>query len=353
MPVRTLDYSALTDPVSSDEVAAWRTAARQSGAPWSRGAAVIGPVSRIVLLAVLFGAVFLGALGNFFVDGVRHGDPVSVLLPLIFLGIGVWAIVTWWRARETSTGTWTSWYRLSAFAAANGMNFTPRQGPPNYPGEIFGIGRDAAALAHLTSTSGRYLDLGNYCYTTGSGRSSTTHYWGFMALALDRAMPNIVLDSKANNTLFGTNLPATLDKSQVLHLEGDFDKYFTLYCPKEYEQDALYIFTPDLMALLIDEAAPFDVELVDRWMFVYSAKPFAMKDPATLERLFTIADTVGAKTLTQTEHYADDRVGDPAINAVASQGLRLKHGVSILGVVIVAGFVVFWGWNFVRPFFGG
>ncbi len=143
-----------------------------------------------------------------------------------------------------------------------------------------------------------------------------------------------------------------LARDQVLPLEGDFDKHFTLYCPQEYEQDALYIFTPDLMALLIDEAAPFDVELVDQWMFVYSAKPFAMTDPAVLQRLFTIADTVGAKALDQTEHYADDRVGDGAANIVAPQGARLKRGVSTLGIVIIAALIAFWGWNLLGPFFG-
>ena len=92
----------------------------------------------------------------------------------------------------------------------------------------------------------------------------------------------------------------------MLSLEGDFDQYFTLYCPKQYERDALYVFTPDLMALCIDEAAPFDIEVIDKWMFVYSATAFDMQQPWVYERLLRIAFTVGAKTLTQTDHYADD-----------------------------------------------
>jgi hypothetical protein len=162
-------------------------------------------------------------------------------------------------------------------------------------------------------------------------------------------MPNIVLDSRANNSIFGSNLPATLRKDQVLQLEGDFDRYFTLYCPKEYEQDALYIFTPDLMALLIDEAAPYDVELVDEWMFVYSSKPFELADPAVLQRLFRIADTVGAKALDQTERYADERVGDFDANIVAPQGARLRRGTPVIAIVFVVIFVVIWGWSFLGP----
>lgn len=69
---------------------------------------------------------------------------------------------------------------------------------------------------------GRFLDMGNYRYTTGSGKNRTTHHWGYMVLALDRALPHMMLDSRANNRLFGaTNLPTYFKKDQVLSLEGD------------------------------------------------------------------------------------------------------------------------------------
>ena len=164
-----------------------------------------------------------------------------------------------------------------------------------------------------------------------------------MALQLDRALPHMVLDSRANNGLFGgTNLPATFTKDQVLSLEGDFNNYFTLYCPKQYERDALYVFTPDLMALCIDNAAPFDIEIIDKWMFVYSAAPFDMSTGAIYQRLFGIVDTVGAKTLTQTDRYADERVPTFAANFVAPQGARLKRGVPVVAIVIGVLAIGFW-----------
>ena len=70
----------------------------------------------------------------------------------------------------------------------------------------------------------------------------------------------MVLDSRDNNGLVGgATLPATFRRDQVLSLEGDFNRYFTLYCPRQYERDALYVFTSDLISLLNDEADPFDV----------------------------------------------------------------------------------------------
>ena len=137
----------------------------------------------------------------------------------------------------------------------------------------------------------------------------------------------------------------------MLHLEGDFDNYFTLYCPKEYERDALYVFTPDLMALLIDNASPFDVEIVDKWMFVYSSATLDLRQPAVHQRLLGIVDTVGAKALSQTERYADERVGDVTANIVAPQGRRLTRRISIGAVVAVAAFAVFWLWQLFGGFF--
>ena len=352
MPVRVLDYSALSEPVARADVAAWRARARASGALWARSTASIGSIIAAAVVAIVFVFIFGGVLISFVTEGIRNGNPIGVLFPVTFLLIVVAVAILALRGQVTRGGRWEQWLRLDRFARANGMTFTPVDGMPSYPGEIWGLGRDQTVLSHLTSASGRFLDIGNYRYITGSGRNQTTHNWGFLALALDRAMPNIVLDSKANNSLFGSNLPAVLDRKQVLHLEGDFDEHFTLYCPAQYEQDALYIFTPDLMALLIDEASPFDVELVDQWMFVYSSRPFEMTDPAVLQRLFTIADTVGAKALDQTEHYADDRIGDPAANIVAPQGARLKRGASLIGIVVVVVVVAFWGWNFFSSVFG-
>ncbi len=199
MPVRVLDYSALTEPVSSADVAAWRRAARASGAPWASDSTPLAAIVPVVLIALVAVFFFGGGLVSLFASGIQNGNPVGILLPLLFV-VGVIAVViAVARARLNRGGTWEGWMRLDRFARANGMLFTPRDAQPSYPGEIFRVGRDAAVLSHLESGGGiagpgRFLDLGNYRYTTGSGRSQTVHHWGFLAMRLDRAMPNILLD---------------------------------------------------------------------------------------------------------------------------------------------------------------
>ena len=253
-----------------------------------------------------------------------------------FLGDSGVSLERWGDTPEIGEAT----LRYLNFARANGLTFTTRKDRPDYPGMFFKVGRSVFAFNILRSTSDPFLEIGNLDVRDVSGEPEGV---GYLALRLDRKLPHIVLDSRQNNGVFGTpiaaatNLPEFLDRSQVLSLEGDFDKYFTLYCPKAYERDALYLFTPDLMALLIDNAAPFDVEIVDDWMFVYSTQHFDSLRPQAFLRLFTIRDTVHRKALKQSALYSDERVGSFAANVIASPGKRLKPGIlaSVIVVLVI------------------
>jgi hypothetical protein len=343
----TIDFSPLLKPSTPEEVAAFKAKAKADGvrwATWNSGTIIalvlVIPVA-LGIVAIGFGLLTFGMRAT-----LSSQNPGTAVIPLIFF-LGFLGLVTFLIVGAISSHAkrWERWERLTRFARQNGMAFSPNSLKPSYPGAIFQIGDTRQSVDHFVSTAGRFFDFGNYRYSTGSGKNRSTRVWGFLAFNLDRRLPHMMLDSKANNGFFGTNLPANFDKGQILSLEGDFDKYFTLYCPKEYERDALYVFTPDLMALLIDEAAPFDVEIVDNWMFVYSNVAFQPGDANLYARLFRIMDTVGAKALTQTDHYVDARVGDFTANIVAPGGARLKRRVSVGAIVIAVVFVGLWIWG--------
>jgi len=347
MPATTIDFRALTDPMAESEVDAWKANAKASGATWATWQ--VGNVIALVVFVpiVVFLIGIFGTTGAVFVNLASQSGNVGVTIVPLIIVLGVVALIAFAIVKGVGSfgKRWALWARMDKFAIVNGMVFSPVDPNPAYPGAIFSLGDSRQAIDHVRRTSGRFIDFGNYRYTTGSGKNRSTRTWGFLAFHLDRRLPNMVLDSKANNGFFGSNLPATFDKAQILSLEGDFDKYFTLYCPKEYERDALYVFTPDLMALLIDEASPFDVEIVDDWMFVYSNAAFQTGDVNMYARLFRIVDTVGAKTLTQTDRYVDERIGTFAANIVAPQGARLKRRVSVGAIILAVVFVAFWIWG--------
>ncbi len=54
-----------------------------------------------------------------------------------------------------------------------------------------------------------------------------------------------------------------------MSLEGDFNKYFKLSVPKGYEVKALEVFTPDVMATLIDKCKFFNVEIAGTNIYSY------------------------------------------------------------------------------------
>ncbi len=357
MTVTSLDYTPLTSSVTRKDVAAFRRAASGSISPG------VSTGSKLILTVLIIAGVFtLSTLLSVSSRLFSGGSTTFVLLATMLVAAGVFTVYR----LAFGQAHWARLLRLSRFAQANGLSLTANGLVPGYPGVIFGIGSERRVPERLTRITDPVVDFGNLNYTTGSGKNRTVHRWGYLAIKLDRMLPNMVLDAKSNN-FFGSNLPKKFSRNQVLTLEGDFDKYFTLYCPQEYERDALYVFTPDLMARLIDEAALFDVEIVDDWMLLYSARPFDLLHAATLARLFRIVDTVGNKTVHRTQRYADDRTLAPVVmpdgalplgsrmasNTVARQGRRLQSSFPIAGVVIIVVGVAVWLLNILPMFSRG
>jgi hypothetical protein len=260
---------------------------------------------------------------------------------------------------------------------------------------IFATGGDRVAERRLTTTAGRRLEIGNYRYSVShdDDREPTVHRWGYVAITLDRRLPHLLLDAKANNrSTFGirtSNLPVDLAPDQRLSLGGEFDDRFTLYAPGSYGQDAFQIFTPDLMALFIDRLGTYDVEIVDDTLFVYGSS-FDLLAPATYEWLQELVATVVARTVRRTERYHDDLAlleggaessspaaegapppalppdpGRPlfalggdggqgaATNRVAEQGRRLRRRRWGLGALVSLLVVAYWVYDdVVAPLFG-
>jgi hypothetical protein len=342
--VTAIDWTAFTAPVTLQQVQQWKAAAKAANHRWAGDGTATVVVMWVMLLPlialfVLAGVVLtVGALAGMVTGGVTGllAGGAGVLAGILCLGVaalGVFALVK----LVPSERRWERWLRLDWFARSNGMTFSPRDPDPDYPGAIFRSGSSRAAVDHFRSVEGRFFDTGNFQYVVSNGKSSSTITWGFLALHLERRLPHMLLDSRQNNMFGSGGLAGLFSRDQVLSLEGDFDRHFTLYCPQQYERDALYVFTPDLMALCIDEAAPFDIEIVDDWLFVYSTRAFRMDDPHLLSRIFRIIDLVGAKALRQTRRYQDDRVDAPfPANMVAQPGQRLRRRFPVALIVALA-----------------
>ena len=311
------DARALTEPVDRARLAAW---AREAGA---RGQGPrVGQIVLVIVIALFIAFVGFGVVGVVLASMLgSSGGVVLPLLMLVVVGLAVWGGIAWWN-RQLVRG-----YRLSGFAAANAMTYLPELKDPQLPGMLFDLGHGRVSTDLVRGAAPRFVEFANFRYTTGSGKNSQTHDWGYIAIRLDVPLPNIVLDAQANNGFFGSNLPASYDAHQRLSLEGDFDQYFALYCPAGYERDALYLFTPDIMARFMDSASAFDVEIVDDWLFLYAQnRPVTTLDPAVWAQMF---GTVGA-VLTKLQQWArwrDERLR----SAGDGQGPAVVPSTSVAG----------------------
>jgi len=325
-----MDYSLLTQKPTKEQIDQF-----EQRYPLSKRA-----FRRFVISIILFAAMALVFLSS----GITNLGPESKggigiaifcysIVGLFILGI-VLILAGSRKQRERST-------QVQLFAEKNNLTYTRYIENPTYTGMFFSLGRKRMLNDVIGSiTAHPPFEIGNLEYTERAGRSEHTYYRGYVRIKLERNLPQIVLDATSNDLkIMGKNistLPVDFAKSQRMSLEGDFDKHFSLYAPKEYERDALYIFTPDLMALLIDNASAFDAEIVDDQLFIYSSlAQFQLTNPTVVARLMSIVEVVGKKAHSQTDYYSDEKVGDRAENVVGAGGKRLREGISVFAVIFV------------------
>lgn len=312
-PVPTFPFDArpLVAPVDRAATRAFAQELRRTGRVSSSSASGVVVAIIAVVMVVGFGSVvvtMIGAVVGMLLSSAEGGGAFAFLFvlfpPLLVLGLVALAIVGVVRSGWSRNARM---FRLDAFARANGMTYVPEFAEPPLPGMIFSLGHSRHASDLVRGDRPRFVEFANYRYTTGSGKNKTTHHWGYVAVKLDVPLPHIVLDAVGNNGLFGSNLPAAFDRDQRLSLEGDFDRYFSLYCPADYERDALYLFTPDIMARFIDNAAALDVEIVDDWLFLYGQREFSTLDPRTWAWLFSVVGALLDK-FAQWARWRDERL---------------------------------------------
>ncbi|WP_062516666.1 hypothetical protein [Demequina gelatinilytica] len=210
---------------------------------------------------------------------------------------------------------------LAGFAAANGwQHLETATMPASTGGEqlfqgaphdvIRGAGWEVGRLRGGTtssSRSGRFLGIPYASYSTQTIPLDAIDV-GYLAVRLARRLPHIVLDAPGNEDLLNRLFRGRWRGDRAFDLGGEFADRFRLYVPEGYERDALYVLSPALMALLIDEAGDLDVEIRDDHLFIYQPRGWDLSDVAVWDRIGRLYATVGTLTWDQTDGYYDDRL---------------------------------------------
>ncbi|MEP6481772.1 MAG: hypothetical protein ABJA94_07165 [Rhodoglobus sp.] len=242
--------------------------------------------------------------------------PKHVLNQLMWGVVGGGLVISYiyyqYRRRTTISAQGT--VAAMTLARERDMTYQPYYAVPPLLAAAFGPLNDGVVRGMLSSNTGGEVRIGTFERHSAKDNEGWVQDWGFLAMRLARKLPNILLLAHGRSAL--PDAPPHAD--QTLSLEGDFDSHFTLYCPKGSETDALTLFTPDLMALLIDEASGLSVQLVDDAAVFYSPTPIDYTDTALVLRLLRIIDLVGFKTLRAAARYQGD---------VAPAASRLRRNV--------------------------
>jgi len=341
--MKPIDYTSLHSPVTKQDGDQFlastpnATIARGASATFAAIAVIVcGLCSLGIIPFVFFMALFISPS----IVSIIIGLFLSLML-LMSIVAGTILLVRY--VIKQSRRDLVNAVRLQRFAQVNGFSYDAAMSAPNYNGIIFRDHDDDPGNSSnvLRSPDGR-LEIANYMWTDRGGEHSTTNWRGYIRIKLERHVPEMLLLAKHQviGRLTIADMPTDLAADQTVVLEGDFNDYFTLYAPSEYGADVRYIFAPDLMALLIDKTAAFDVQIIDDCLYVYSWQPFILGDEAVMQRLMGIVETVGKKMVDATDQYQDDHQVTLAQDAVAPQGLRLKKSKHVVRTVLVTLYVL-------------
>lgn len=126
----------------------------------------------------------------------------------------------------------------------------------------------------------------NYPYTLGNNFQTEGKRMNGISVTIPKTLPHIYLDNHADSRTRGPRF--TFHNSQRVMLEGDFNKYFQLFVPKQFHNQALSILSPDVMQTLIKSNQKYDVEIHGRRINIISAQRLKLKQ-STLDELQKIA----------------------------------------------------------------
>ncbi len=283
----------------------------------------------VILVAVLlFAAAML--TGLWFL-GRSDILAVAPILGVFVIGYTVLAAVgfLWWAVGLSRR------VKIAAFAWQNGWAYADTLERTRRPGAAFARvvhGRERAVIA--CDDARMPFELGmHHSVSRGQERATIQRPFAFIELPLPASVPHIVLANRKRSIIPTLGLGRGAAR---MDLEGDFAKTFRLIVPEGYQRDALYIFTPDLMARVLDLGSGAEIELVSDRLYVYLPARTRFDRAETMAAALVLAEEFHRRFAARTELYGDDNAGDIAARAGVAVGLRGQRlggrGISVFAV---------------------
>lgn len=208
---------------------------------------------RLFLVALIVGMVLVT------IDGLeKKQEPFSLIIITLvgfFVVIVSFPVFIVWG--KTKSDFWKQ------FAEVNGWQYKDYSDSNQESGMMFRQGNNRH-VSHIIdgNIDGRPFRIFNYDFAVGSGKIKKTHHYTVFSFKFNGSFPHIYLNNRHN--------PYNVSAGEKIPLPGEFEKNFSLSAPKEYEIEALEIFTPDVLTRLLDGGFTYDIEFVDQEMLVFT-----------------------------------------------------------------------------------
>lgn len=244
-----------------------------------------------LLLLIPLTAAWLGLVVRWWLDGTeKWWEDDALYLPLIAVWLYWTAVVRWVRGRF--------WRQ---FAQAHGFTYQPKGDPNAETAVMFHQGHSRRQQHIITgSVENRPLRISNYQFTIGHGKYSRTYPYTVFEFRFTGHFPHLYLNQLFNGYGIAVGV--------AIPLPREFEKRFTLRAPQEYEIEALQIFTPDLLAHLLDSGLQHDVEIVDQELLIFTVGYVDRREQ--LEREFADATALVERLAPKLDRFRFAPIGD-------------------------------------------
>lgn len=230
-------------------------------------------LSRSILVLVIAACLLLGAgfLGFIYVMEAGIGIPFEFLAGTAVLLGCIEIVLVIYIAFQVSALHAMFWKEL-----AQHLGYTYIYRPDITKSALmFREGHDGSTGHGIAGImDGRPFRLFQYSYRTGSGKHQQSHSYIVFELACAGSFPHLYLNNIRNRNLS----PLTQLMLPNLPLPIEVEESFKLYAPEGYEVEALQVFTPDVLAHLMDSRWQHDVEITDQKLFVFRESPIKKRE---------------------------------------------------------------------------
>jgi hypothetical protein len=169
-------------------------------------------------------------------------------------------------------------------------------------GVVGSLGDSSSNIVHAVGRYGQYdvrLLTHSVNFNTNSKNGGFSRDYRVLEITTSQDFYHVYIDSNLNNRKMSSSamniVSISIRENQKLTVEGDIEKFFTIYVPGSDRFKSLVTLTPEKLLALRDYGTKFDIEFCANKIYLISENK--IKSPQDIlqyqESIFDVLDTIG------------------------------------------------------------